>query len=55
MEKFVNEIIPKYFPDAPSDAPKQYTQNEKIIGGVRIFFGDDMVDLSFQDFVQTLI
>lgn len=54
LEKFFDEAVEKFFPDAPENTERRFVQNEKIIGGIRIFYGDDMVDLSFQDFAHTL-
>ena len=48
------EAVKKFFPDAPENTERRFVQNEKIIGGIRIFYGDDMVDLSFQDFAHIL-
>lgn len=55
VEKFVDVACKKYFPDAWSDSKKEFVVNDKIIWGVRIFYGDDILDLSFQNAIANLI
>lgn len=50
---FTLKIVKKFFPEASVDAI-DYTVNNKIVGGIRVFFGDDMIDFSFQNFVRAI-
>ena len=53
LKNFAENACKTYFPEVAT-ARKEYVLNEKIIGGIRVFYGDDMMDLSFQDFVHAL-
>lgn len=52
LQDFSEKAIKRFFPEADSSVRREYILNEKIIGGIRVFYGDDMMDLSFQDFVH---
>ncbi len=54
LKKFSENVVKKFFPEVSTSAHCEYILNEKIIGGIRVFYGDDMMDLSFQDFVHAL-
>lgn len=55
LETFFNSACEKFFPEAPKNTFRKFMLNNKLVGGIRIFYGDDMVDLSFQDFVRTIV
>lgn len=38
LENFLSGVLHKFFPDAQSSAEKKFIQNDKIIGGVRVFY-----------------
>lgn len=52
LENFSAYACGKFFPEAAFDAQKEYIQNNEIVGGIRIFYGDDMMDLSFADYAR---
>lgn len=54
LSSFVEETIRTSFPEAPADTIMEYRVNDTLIGWVRIFYGDDMVDASFAHFSQSL-
>lgn len=49
LKNFSEKSIQKYFPEANQNATRIYTVNNALVGGIRIFYGDDMIDLSFQN------
>lgn len=54
VRQFSDAAIQKYFPEASKDVIRNFAVNNRLIGGIRIFYGDDMLDLSFQDFVRAI-
>lgn len=54
VRDFASGAIRRYFPEASLDTEQRFIVNDAIVGGIRIFYGDDMVDLSFQDFVRAI-
>jgi len=53
VQSFTGKILSRFFPDSDKDACT-YTENPKITGWIRIFFGDDMVDISFEKFAHLI-
>ncbi|PID83696.1 hypothetical protein CSB09_04785 [Candidatus Gracilibacteria bacterium] len=49
LESFVNSSISHFFPEM-QEATKVYEINPDLVGGVRIFYDDDMIDVSFSKY-----
>lgn len=54
LEKILQSAIALHFPDIKDQSNVVYTENTHLTGGIRIFYGDDMVDISFQRFVNMI-
>lgn len=54
LYNFSDSVIQKYFPEVNSQTEKVFMPNSSLSGGIRVFYGDDMIDISFQDFARTL-
>lgn len=44
-------FFPEFYGD---DTLIEFLENNRLTGGIRMFYGDDMVDVSFQKFVNEL-
>lgn len=53
IETFTQKILLSFFPESKKD-DCVYIQNSKITGGIRIFLGDDMVDISYEKFAHLI-
>ena len=53
VQSFTEKILFTFFPESDKDSCI-YTENPKITGWIRIFFGDDMVDISFDKFAHLI-
>ncbi len=53
IAQFAEEYISKFFPGV-QNIDITYEVNPDIIGGIRIFHGDDMIDVSFSKFRQII-
>ena len=53
VQTFTQKILLSFFPESTKD-DCIYIQNPKITGGIRIFLGDDMVDISFEKFAHLI-
>lgn len=51
---FAKSAVLQYFPEAQFDDAVVFTENNKLTGGIRIFYGDDMMDVSFEKFKNLL-
>lgn len=54
VKSFAHAAVTQYFPEAKFDDSVALTENKKITGGIRIFYGDDMMDVSFEKFKNVL-
>lgn len=54
VTSFAKAAVAQFFPEAKFDNSVTFSENPKITGGIRIFFGDDMMDVSFEKFKNTL-
>lgn len=51
VKSFIDAALPVYFPEiSTKEVSLHYTPASHILGWVRIFCADDMVDISFQKF-----
>jgi hypothetical protein len=51
LHSFVESALPEYFPETKNkEYSIEYKESSYIVGGVRMFCGDEVVDISFQKF-----
>lgn len=50
---FVEKALEEYFPEA-KDVSRALEYNPALVGGIRVFYGDDMVDISFDKYAHTV-
>jgi hypothetical protein len=55
VQSFARSAVSEYFPEALFDDNVTFIENKKITGGIRIFYGDDMMDVSFEKFKNLLV
>ncbi len=51
---FAKSAVREYFPEATFDDRVILVENTKLTGGIRIFYGDDLMDVSFEKFRNLL-
>ncbi len=53
IRTFSEKILSVFFPESNKDTCT-YVMNPKITGWIRLFLGDDMVDISFEKFAHLI-
>lgn len=54
VRSFAHATVSRYFPETAIDNTVSFVENKNITGGIRIFYGDDMMDVSFEKFKNVL-
>ena len=53
LKKYSEWVVKQYFPEYRGTSEMiTYSENDALISWVRVHFGDDLVDVSFQKFTQ---
>ncbi len=54
-KKMVESLFERFFRDIPySASTTEFTENPALSGGIRLFAGDEMMDISFDRFIPIL-
>ncbi len=54
MTEYSDHILKVFYPETNPEVPRLYAKNPRITGGIRLFFGDDMIDISFDKFAHIM-